>query len=225
MPEHGNPLMARPAVARLRRAAAGEMARVLAGQAGGLGLSLCMGGHPAESWPRTQSVIRLELAAEHWQGDVRARVDEALPFVDEAFQVVLLDHVLEWTPYATNLLDEASRVLEAGGYLGVAGFHPFSAWMPWLLCRRRPRPMLTAPGWVRQRLNMHGVDTLQVHRCGMALPTAVEHTQGHGFGGGFVLVARKRRASIMALKPLPRVRQKSARQPAAWAPGTHRECA
>jgi SAM-dependent methyltransferase len=224
MSKHGDFLMGKPAVVRLQRAESGALARALAGHSGAHGLYLSMYGRRPGGWPRLGCLTRLGLAADLWHGDVEARADESLPFVDEAFRMVVLEHVLEWTPYAAELLDEAARVLEGDGYLAVAGFHPFSSWVPWLLCRRRPRPMLIAPGWVRQRLAIHDIDTLEVLRCGTLMPTFGRRARKSRWGGGFVLVARKRRTSVMTLRPARRVRQKAAPQPA-WVPGTHRECA
>lgn len=224
MLKHGVPLMDKPAVARLRRAECGVLARALAGQAGVHGLVLSVDSRTVSDGPRMGCLTRLVLDGEIWHGDVRSRVDESLPFIDEAFRVVVIEHVLEWTVHAAALLDEAARVLAGDGALVVCGFHPFSPWLPWLLCRRAPRPMLTPPGWIRQRLAMQGVDILQVQRCGSVLPVSGGSTMTSQ-GGGFVLVARKQRASIMPLHLAHRSRQKKARAPAVWAPGTHRECA
>lgn len=226
MSESGNFLMAKPAVASLHRTESEVLAQALAGQAGAHGLHLSMREHPCVDWPRLGCLTRLRLVDDdQWHGDMRARVDEALPFADEAFRMIVLEHVLEWTPHAVNLLDETTRVLEADGYLAVTGFHPFSPWLPWLLCRRRPRPMLTAPGWVRQRLLMRGFDTLSIQRCGATFPIGKARSAAPWLGGGFVLVARKRRIAVMSLKPAHRARQKNTQRHGAWVPGTQRECA
>ncbi|HET8554665.1 MAG TPA: methyltransferase domain-containing protein [Rhodanobacteraceae bacterium] len=217
--------MAKPVVASLQRVESGVLARTLAGQAGAHGLYLSMNEPPSLDWPRVACLTRLRLADDRWRGDVLARVDEALPFADESFRMVVLEHVLEWTRHAVNLLDEAVRVLEPDGCLAVTGFHPFSPWTPWLLCRPRPRPMLTAPGWVGQCLAAHGFDTLQVRRCGASLPVAGARRDNAWLGGAFVLTARKQRTAIMSLKPIRRVRQESGKRHGAWVPGTQRECA
>lgn len=221
---HDDFLMAQPAVAGLRRAEAGVLARALAGHGGGHGLHLCMREHAGEGWSRLGRPIRLLLEEGTWRGDIRARADEPLPFLDEVFRVVVVDHVLEWTPQAAGVLDEAVRVLASDGLLLVSGFHPFSLWMPWLLCRRRPRPMLTPPGWIRQRLAMLGVDTLRVERCGATWPTGAG-TAARAWGGGFVLVARKHRAEVMPLASVYKIRHRHAGKRGAWVPGTQRECA
>lgn len=216
-------LMEQPPVCRLHAAESVALARALSGQAGSHGLYLGMTGKVAKGLPRMGCWTRLKLSGDTLDGAIRASADEALPFADDAFRVVVLSHVLEWTPHAASLLDEAVRVLSPEGVLVVIGFHPFSAWLPWLLCRRRPRPMLVAPGWVRQRLAMHSVQLLRVRRCGALLPRRHGGTVPAWLGGGFVLVARKRRAAVMKLRP--QARRQGAGRRGAWVPGTHRECA
>lgn len=218
-------LMTQSAVAGLSDAEAGVLARELVGQAGAHGLHLCMNTRKRHAWLHLGCLTRLQLDGGTWRGGVRARIDEALPFVDEAFRVVALEHVLEWTPQAANVLDEAVRVLAPDGILAVTGFHPFSLWLPWLLCRRRPRPMLTPPGWVRQRLVLQGVDTMRVLRCGAAWPVAGKRSGPAWAGGGFVLMARKHRAAIMPLASVYKIKHKRAGKHGAWVPGTQRECA
>lgn len=201
------------------------MQHLLRGRAGERELHLGVYGQLLGDGLHAGRRTRLRLHESGWQGDVRARVDEALPFVDEAFRTVLVEHVLEWTPLAVNVLDEAVRVLAADGVLLVSGFHPFSLWMPWLLCRKRPRPMLTPPGWVRQRLAALGVDVQQVRRCGAAWPTAGVATEHAWAGGGFVLMARKQRAALKPLASVYTIRHLRAGKQGAWMPGTQRECA
>lgn len=224
MHAHTDLLMSRPAVVALRRAQADVAARALVGQSGVRGLHLRSG--RAEGAVKLPMVLytRLYLDADCWHGDVLARTAEALPFADDSFDVVVLEDVLEWVPWAAALLSEAVRVLSPRGRLLVAGFHPFSLWAPWLLCRSRPRPMLTAPGWIRQELARHDVDTVRVVRCGRAWPAVGQRISPTRLGGGFVLVGRKRRATIVPWK-LPRQQRAPARKKTAWAPGTQRECA
>lgn len=224
---HPDSLMARPAVTGLRRAEAAALKRVLATAGPGHDLHLGMPVPTGDAWGHLGRPTRLELRDGHWRGDVRARVDEALPFRDGAFRVVVLDHVLEWTPLAAAVLDEAVRVLADDGTLLVGAFHPFSLWMPWLLCRRRPRPMLTPPGWLRQRLAAHGVDIARITRCGAAWPHRHEGGARPAWAGGaFVLAARKSRATIKPLASVYTLRHRPAgKKHGSWVPGTQRECA
>lgn len=222
MSRRAKDLMHKPAVNRLLAAESLVLARGLAGQAGDHGLYLGMSNRVAKDLPRMACWTRLRLADGMLHGDVKASVAEPLPFADESFRVVVLSHVLEWTPHAADLLDEALRVLRPEGVLAVTGFEPFSAWMPWLLCRRSPRPMLIPRAWLRQRLAPHCVQMLHGQRCGAAWPMRRGGMAPAWLGGGFVLVARKRRAAVMRLKPRA-CRQSVGRRE--WVPGTHRECA
>lgn len=172
---------------------------------------------------RTACGVSLALVGDTFQGSVRARIDEALPFADEAFPLVVISHVLEWVPHAHDLLHEAARVLAPQGTLVVTGFHPLSAWLPWLLVRRHPRPMLTAPGWLRQRLAGWDVDATRVIRFGACVP-GVHDTRGESLlGGSFAMLACKHRAAIMTLRTSAPSRSK--RVSGAWVSGTHRESA
>jgi SAM-dependent methyltransferase len=209
---------------RLRAAESVVLARALARQAGSHGLYIGMTDRLAKGLPRMGCWTRLRWTTTELDGAVRARLNESLPFCDDAFRVVVLSHVLEWTPHAAQLLDEAARVLAPEGLLVVTGFHPFSGWLPWLLCRRRPRPMLVAPGWLRQRLTRQEVKPTALHRCGAPLPWLDGGATPSWLGGGFVLVARKEQTAVMALKPQAR-RQAASSRHGAWVPGTHRECA
>ncbi|HET7268541.1 MAG TPA: methyltransferase domain-containing protein [Oleiagrimonas sp.] len=223
MSDPSHVLMQLPPATRLHAAESVALARALAGQAGDHGLYLGVTGRLAKGLPRMGCWTHLRMSGHEYAGDVRARVDESLPFADETFRVVVLSHVLEWTPHAADLLEEAIRVLAPEGLLAVTAFHPFSAWTPWLLCRRAPRPMLIAPAWLRQRLASQAMLAPSIHRCGAPLPARHGVSAAAWLGGGFVLIARKRRAAIMKLQP--HARRRGAGQRGAWVHGTHRECA
>lgn len=215
-------LMQQPAVNRLLAAESVVLARALGGQAGDHGLYLGMSGRVAKGLPRMACWTHLRLIGHTLCGDVVTSADEPLPFADETFRVVVLSHVLEWTPHAADMLDEALRVLRPEGLLAVTNFEPFSAWVPWLLCRASPRPMLVARAWLRQRLVSHCVQILHNRRCGAPWPGRHGNHEPAWLGGGFVLVVRKRRAAVMRLKPRACRNSVGRRE---WVPGTHRECA
>lgn len=52
----------------------------------------------------------------------------ALPFATGSVDLVLLPHVLEFSPHAHTVLREVERVLVPEGSVVVTGFNPFSAW-------------------------------------------------------------------------------------------------
>ncbi|HEV7775415.1 MAG TPA: methyltransferase domain-containing protein [Luteibacter sp.] len=133
-------------------------------------------------------------------GDVRASAGSPLPFADDAFGVVLLGHALEVVRKPEQLLAEAIRVLEPGGMLAITGIHPLGAWVPWLFWRTRP-PQLVWPWWLERKLAGEDVEPVSLRRVGSAWPDASAGTSGVSwFGGGYVLLARKKRVSQIPLR-------------------------
>lgn len=61
------------------------------------------------------------------EGIVRC-VPEAMPFDTRSVSVLLLPHVLEFSPDPHQVLREASRVLAPEGHLVLVGFNPYSLW-------------------------------------------------------------------------------------------------
>ena len=134
--------------------------------------------------------------------------DEPLPFIDDAFELVLLRHALEVAPLPAALLDEAVRVLAPGGVLALTGVHPFGGWSPWFYWRMRGKsPALQMPWRLRRRLELAGLMIEQVQRVGSMWPSlaATRQAVAGALGGGYVLVARKRRHLVtpLRLKPAP----------------------
>lgn len=168
----------------------------------------------------------LRLADGRFDGDVRASAPEPLPFSDDAFDLVLLRHVLETAPQPAALLHEAVRCLAPGGVLVSTGLHPLGAWSPWWHWRMRHRdghlnsPMQLAH-WLR-RADLQVEQSLRVGRTwpGSA-PALVADVQP--FGGGYLLVARKRRA--MSLPVRLRARSVAAHPRPALAPEARRSSA
>jgi len=148
---------------------------------------------------------RLSVAGQRYGGDLRARTDEPLPFVDDAFDLVLMRHALEVSGTPQQMLEEASRVLAPGGVLALTGLHPFSAWLPWMMWRTRGNsPTMHSPllleRWVRRR----ELDIERIERVGRLWPSRHAGLDAaHALGGGYLLIARKRRrmATPIRLKP------------------------
>lgn len=165
---------------------------------------------------------RLWLAQGDYSGDLRGRADEPLPFIDEAFDLVWLQHALEPAPQVAALLAEACRVLAAGGVLAVTAVHPLGGWAPWFCWRARgQRQSLQWPWRLRQQLRRRGLEIESLRRLGAAWPGDARPTGGDSrWGGGYLLLARKQRRQAIPLKlrPLP------ARAPvnAHLSPGTRR---
>ena len=149
--------------------------------------------------------VRLCVQDGRYAGDLRAATDEPLPFIDDAFELVLLRHALEVVALAGDLLAEAVRVLAPGGILVVTGVHPVSGWAPWVCWRARgTHRVLQMPLQLRHRLLQAGLEIERVQRVGHLWPGATANQPG-SLGGGYVLLARKRRRAItpLRLKPVP----------------------
>jgi SAM-dependent methyltransferase len=150
--------------------------------------------------------IRMQLHAGFYGGDVRAAGDESLPFIDDAFELVLLQHALEASAVPGPMLDEAVRVLAPGGILAITGVHPVSAWAPWVRWRSRGTDItLGMPLRLITDLQREGFELELVQRVGCVLPGgATAHAiSAKLLGGGFVLIARKRRRVVTPLRIQP----------------------
>lgn len=167
----------------------------------------------------------LHLTGGSYRGDVQAAADESLPFVDDAFELVLLRHALEVAPVVSALLAEAIRVLAPGGMLVLTGLHPLGGWSPWFYWRVRGKSQaLLTPLRLRYQLQQAGLEVEQLQRVGSMWPDPRERsTSVNALGGGYVLVARKRRQMATPL----RIRPAAVRVPAngQLSPGTRRSSA
>ncbi len=146
---------------------------------------------------------RLWVSRDCYRGDLLAASDTQLPFTDDAFQLVLMRHAQEVTAGASLLLAEAVRVLAPGGTLVVTGVHPFSGWAPWLRWRaRHSPPVMHMPLRLRQILRQSGLQIVRGWRVGGLLPhdTALSAINIRACGGGYVLIARKQRQSVVPLR-------------------------
>lgn len=192
----------------------------------GLLLGASIGDVPPAS-PLLGCWIRLSVQNDRYRGDLQAATDEPLPFVDDAFELVLLRHALEVVSAPSALLAEAVRVLAPGGVLVVTGVHPLSGWAPWFWWHARGRrQVLQVPLRLNYNLQQAGLEIERAQRVGCMWPTgivAAGSTGVNAWGGGYVLIARKRRrmATPLRLKPVP------VRVPASsrLSPGTRRSSA
>jgi len=164
---------------------------------------------------------RLWLRPDGYRGDLRGRADEPLPFIDEAFDFVWLQHALEPMPQAAPLIGEACRVLAAGGVLAVTAVHPLSGWAPWFCWRARGQHQsLQWPWRLRQHLRREGLAIESLRRLGAPWPGDAQSAGDSRWGGAYLLLARKQRRQAIPLKlrPLPVRAPVSAR----LSPGTRR---
>lgn len=160
-------------------------------------------------------------------GAIRCRPDE-LPFANESFKLVVVQHVFEQTGPAEDAAAEVARVLAPEGIALVFGFNPASLWRPWLSRRFPGRLRFRAAGGWREVLGRSRLDVLQVRYSGLWSPWAAgsdapaPRSLGR-FGGSWLLLARKRRDSLTPLR-LAAVRSDLKLKPS-LVPGARRECA
>jgi SAM-dependent methyltransferase len=176
--------------------------------------------------PMLSCWTRLCLERDRYTGDLRAAADEPLPFVDDAFDLVLLSHALEVSATAPALLIDAVRVLAPGGVLALTGIHPVSGWTPWLCWQPQGRSLsLRMPLQLQRHLRQAGLDVELTRRVGRGWPGQLKSDvmSRNVFGGGYVLIARKhrRQGTPLRIKPIS-VAVPAARQ---LSPSTRRSAA
>jgi len=156
--------------------------------------------------PMLGSWVRLHIDGGRYDGDLRAAVDQPLPFVADAFDLILLRHALEVSPVSSALLEDVLRVLAPGGALALTGVHPVSGWSPWLRWHARGRTLrLQLPLQLERMLRHAGMEIELARRVGRGWPglPATSTTMDSVLGGGYVLLARKQRRLAMPLRINP----------------------
>jgi hypothetical protein len=115
-----------------------------------------------------------------------------LPFPDDSFRLVVVQHAFERVADAAGMRAEVMRVLESGGTAMIVGFARFGAWRPWLAWHGRDQPpwqYASAAAW-RRALARGGVDVYAQRRIG---PSRI------AVGGGSVLLPAALRPSWLLL--------------------------
>jgi SAM-dependent methyltransferase len=142
-----------------------------------------------------------------------------LPVASDSVDVVLLHHALEFAADPRQALREVERVLIPEGVVVIVGFNPYSSWgaRGWVRRRQGDAPwcghFLSQPR-LRDWLALLGFDTLHnrnlfyrppLRRPGLLRRTALLESWGtrwwRPFGGIYVVVARKRVATLTPIKP------------------------
>ena len=155
---------------------------------------------------------------------IRGRPD-ALPFAAESLDVVVMPHVLEFMPDPHQILREVERTLIPEGHLVITAFNPWSLWTLWRWMGRRRTPPWSGRFYsavkVQDWLGLLGFDTLQT-RSFIYYPP-IQHGEllrylgvfehlGRRFqpflGAVYLLLARKRVATLTPLAPRWRLRDK-----------------
>ncbi|MEO6688002.1 MAG: methyltransferase domain-containing protein [Dokdonella sp.] len=100
--------------------------------------------------------VRVHADQDLLRGDVACAAD-ALPWEDDAFQLVIAQHAGDVLPQGSAMIDELARVLAPGGTLLWFGLNPWSPWLAWIHWQARrgmPVPRATQADAARKR--MHG---------------------------------------------------------------------
>lgn len=162
--------------------------------------------HSPPALPLLGHWTSLALRNPRYEGDLRASAEAPLPFVEDAFELVLVRHALEVASQPAELLQDLIRVLAPGGTLVLTGVHPVGGWSAWLRLRARGRsPSLQMPWRLELRLERAGMLIEQVQRIGSIWPgdNPMRRSPANALGGGYVLVARKRQQPLTLLRLRP----------------------
>jgi SAM-dependent methyltransferase len=163
------------------------------------------------------------LAHDHLGGDARCAPGE-LPFADDSFRLVVLQHAFEHLTSAASLRDEIIRVLEPGGIAMIVGFARLGVWRPWLSWQNRGAHYTTALSW-RRALAANGVDVYAQRRIAQERVTVGRFSVNVPplLRPSWLLLARKRSAAALARTHPVTLRQRPVR--AHLASGTQRASA
>lgn len=150
---------------------------------------------------------------------------EALPMAADSLDLLLLPHTLGFADQPHQVLREAERVLIPEGHVVILGFNPWSLWGVYRLVLgwRRRAPWCSrflSPWRVKDWLSLLGFDTVLLrhihHRPPLHHPGLLrrlrflERWGGRWWpvlGGGYLLVAKKRVATLTPIRPRWRPRR------------------
>ncbi|MEO7325901.1 MAG: methyltransferase domain-containing protein [Dokdonella sp.] len=103
---------------------------------------------------RHLATVRVHVDQDILRGDVTCAAD-ALPWEDDAFQLVLAQHAGDVLLQGSALIDELARVLAPGGTLLWFGLNPWSPWLAWIHWQARhgmPAPRAGHADAARKRM-------------------------------------------------------------------------
>jgi SAM-dependent methyltransferase len=142
-----------------------------------------------------------------------------LPFEDDAADVVLVHHMLDFIESPQETLREISRVVLPMGYLIITGFNPFSLWgvRKSLQIKGKSPPWngkFIRPGRLMDWMNLLNFKIDRAQFCTYSLPFAglqpekPDYSQGLSrkpnlpFGAAYVIVARKHLGAMTPIRPV-----------------------
>jgi len=151
---------------------------------------------------------------------------EALPIAGDSLDVVVLPHALEFSATPHEVLREVDRALIAEGHVILLGFNPWSLWMLWRLATgwRAMVPWcgrFLTPARVKDWLTLLGFDIVLTRtyffrppfqHAGLMRRLSFLERLGRRLwpfmGGGYMVVARKRVATLTPIRPRWRPRRR-----------------
>ena len=155
---------------------------------------------------RHLATTRLHAEEDLLRGDLVVS-PRALPFEDEAFQLVFAQHASDALPGDNGLVDELARVTAPGGVLLWFGFNPWSPWLAWIHRRARGSrvPQCVHADALRRRLLRLKLATVGVDYLGTCWPRASAAGGSPRLlaplRGAYLVAARKQRAVLTPLRP------------------------
>ncbi len=130
----------------------------------------------------------------------------ALPFLDDCWPRIVLQHALDVRGESLQLLREAVRILVPGGELLLFGFSPYSPWV-WREWGAKPRfrhdvrPHL--PGRLRALVERLGLAAIELRGFGPRMGGAISRIGADGLAGAralYMLRARKHSQQAISLR-------------------------
>jgi SAM-dependent methyltransferase len=150
----------------------------------------------------------------------------ALPVESDSVDVVVLPHILEFETQPHEALRESARVVVRDGHLLICGFNPWSMLGFWRYMKRRRQPVpwggqFLALARLRDWLALLGFDVLSQDACFFKPPFSNERVLKRldfldkfgsrmpaCFSGAYLLLARKRVATLTLARPRWRPRRR-----------------
>lgn len=164
--------------------------------------------------------IRLHADQDLLRGDVVCS-PHAMPWEDDAFQLVVVQHAVAHWSQLTGLIDECSRVLAPGGTLLWFGLNPWSPWLAWIHWQARRGMLLPRASHVdslRRRMHDGHLATSALEYLGTCWPGARMFASLHRnplmspLRGAYLIPASKPRSVLIPLRPRF-VRERQAMRP------------
>ncbi len=144
---------------------------------------------------------------------------EKIPLANDAVDVVLVHHLLDFADSPQLLLRELSRIVLPMGHLVIVGFNPFSLWglmKPLASLTRRPpwTGHFISPGRLMDWMNLLNFRIDRAHFCHYGLPlplrrqTDPDYSRGLSrktnwpLGAVYIIVARKQVGAMTPRRPV-----------------------